>query len=407
MRRKKAMNAQYIWFFIGGAAALVLVCILLGVLRGAAPGAHTLQYFSEEFLTRAADYERARLALFLIQRAIYLTFLIFLASKIFSWRAEPRICLVAAAGYILFFFILLYLLTLPLDFYRGFIIEHRFSLSTQSAVSWFSDYIKSTLVSLIISTATFTGLYALMSYAPRSWWLLAGIAFSIFIYLATYLYPVLIDPLFYSFAPLEDEAFETRILSMAEDAGITVDAVLVADASRRTVKANAYFSGLWRTRRIVIFDNLLNNFEQEEVLAVIAHEMAHWRYNHILKSILMSSIGAFASLFILKNLLMAMGLGAGLKSLLAAFLFFSLLSLATMPLENLISRSFERQADREALRLTENPGAFIQLKKNLGTANLSVVQPHPLIKAALYSHPPIIERIGMAEKYLQEQEGNN
>ncbi len=407
MRRKKTMVAQYIWLFLGAGAVLVMTCILLGLLgllRGATPGAHTLQYFSEEFLTRAADYERVQLTLYLIQRIIFLAFLIFMAFKVLSWRLEPRMPLAVAASYILLFFTILYLLTLPLDFYRGFIIEHRFSLSNHTVLSWFLDYTISAVISLVISTGIFTGLYALMSYAPRSWWLLAGIAFSIFIFLSSYLYPVLIDPLFYNFSPLQDEAFEARVLSLAEDAGITVDAVLVADASRKTVKANAYFTGLGSTKRIVIFDNLLQNFEQEEVLAVIAHEMAHWRFNHIFKSIVMSSVGAFISLYVLKNLLVLMGLGAGLRSLLVAFLFFSLLSQATMPLENLMSRSFERQADREALRLTENPAAFIELKKNLGTSNLSVVQPHPLIKAVLYSHPPIIERISMAEKHLQGQE---
>lgn len=393
------MTPSFIWFILGGAAILALISVMVGLLQGANPGPHTLQYFSEDFLTRAASYERAGLTLYILKNFIFLSFLAVLTIKALSWRGESRLSLLTVAGTIAAFFIFFYLLTLPLDFYRGFVIEHRFALSTQSAGSWFLDYGKSALISLVISTGIFTGLFALMSYAPRSWWLLAGIAFSLFAYLGSYLYPVLIDPLFYDFAPLEDEAFRGEVMTLAEAAGIEVEDVLVADASRRTVKANAYFTGLGKTKRIVIYDNLLNNFSREEVMAVIAHEMGHWRYNHIFKSILLGSAGTFLSLYILKALLSAMGLAAGLKSLLVAYLFFSLLSLATMPLENLLSRSYERQADIAALRLTENPTAFIALKQNLGMANLSVVQPHPLLKAVLYSHPPIIERIKMAEKY--------
>ena len=397
MRRKRLMITQVVWLLLGGTAALVLACVLVGLLRGASPGAVALHYFSEDFLSRAADYERAGLTLYLIKRVVVLLFLIFITFQVLSWR-EPRLSLAAVAAYIALFFALFYLLTLPLDFYRGFVIEHRFSLSTQAAGAWFLDYTKSALISLAISTAGFTGLYALMGLAPRSWWLLAGVFFSIFIYLGTYLFPVLIDPLFYNFSPLQDEALEGRILSMAEEAGIQVEGVLVADASRRTVKANAYFTGIGATKRIVLFDTLLANFTQEEVLTVIAHEMGHWRYNHIFKNLLLSSAAAFLSLYVLKSLLGPMNLAAGLKPLAVAFLFFSLLSLAVMPFENLVSRSFERQADREALRLTGDPGAFIELKKNLAVSNLSVVQPHPLVKFALYSHPPILERIEAAEQ---------
>lgn len=393
------MQASFVWLVLAGAAFLTLIFVLVGLLRGVNAGPLTLQYFNGDFLTRAAAYERAGLSLYLLKRFIFLGLLAFITYRVLSWRSEPRLSLLGVMGTIAVFFLFFYVVTLPLDFYRGFILEHRFALSTQSAAAWFMDYGISSLISLVISTGIFTGLYALMSYTPRSWWFLAGIALSIFVYLSSYLYPVLIDPLFYKFTPLKDEALSQEVMTMAEDAGIDVEGILVADASKRTVKANAYFTGLGRTKRIVLFDNLLNNFSQEEVLTVIAHEMGHWRYNHIFKSILLGSAGAFISLYILRGLLGAMGLAAGLKSLLVAYLFFSLLSLATMPLENLISRSFERQADRAALRLTANPAAFIELKTNLGVANLSVVQPHPLIKAVLYSHPPIIERIGMAEKF--------
>ena len=401
MRWVRRMPVQGIWLILWSGAALVLVSVMVGLLLGASPKALTLQYFSQDFLSLAAGYERSRLVLYLVDRVLVLGFLLFMTLKVLSWRVEPRLSLPAAAGYIALFFILLYLITLPLDFYRGFVLEHRFNLSTQTWGSWLLDSLKAAGISLMISTILFTGFYLLMGLAPRSWWLWAGLLFSAFVLLATYLFPVLIDPLFYKFSPLDNKNLEGRILSMAEEAGISVDQVLVADASRRTVKANAYFTGIGSSKRIVLFDNLLNNFSEEQVLVVVAHEMGHWRHNHILKNILMSSVFTLFLLYFLKNLLASMNLNSGgLKPLLVAFLFFSLLSLAAQPLQNLMSRSFERQADQDALSLTQNPQAFIELKQNLAVANLSVVQPHPLIKAALYSHPPIIERIAVAEKKL-------
>ncbi|PKM83720.1 MAG: endopeptidase [Firmicutes bacterium HGW-Firmicutes-13] len=393
------VNVLLIWVVLGAAALTVLGAVAVGLISGVSPDPYTLRYFSPEFLQKAAEYERVNLTLFLARQAVTLVFL--MTASVWAARyfqVAPKVSLITAAGYIFLFLFIFYILNLPLSFYQGYVVEHRFGFSTQTAGSWFLDYFKSGLISLGVSTGGLTGLYILMVRWPARWWLLAGTGFSLFILLSTYLFPIIIDPLFHNFTPLEDEALSSEIVSMAERAEIKVEQVLVADASRRTHKSNAYFTGIGKSKRIVIYDNLLKGFTAEEVLVVIAHEMAHWRHSHIVKGIVMSIAGAFISLYLFRAFLKMTGLGLNLKLIPLALLFFALVSLVAMPVQNAVSRSFERQADRGAITLTENPEAFVALKQNLAEANLAAVQPHPLIKMVLYSHPPIIERIRSAER---------
>ena len=400
MRGKIPLNAVVIWIFLGAAALMVLGAVQAGLLIGVTPDTETLRYFNPEFLQRAFEYERVSLSIYLARQVLFIALLAG-ASVFFLSKFNPsfRPSLIEAAGYIALFLLTLNLITLPLDFYRGFMVEHQFMLSTQTVGSWFGDYIKSLLISLSINTIGLTGLYFLFMQWPQRWWVLAGAGFSLFLLLGTFLFPIIIDPLFHNFTPLQDEAMSAQIVHMADQAGIEVEEVLVADASRRTHKANAYFTGLGRTKRIVLYDTLVSGFTPEEVMVVVAHEMGHWRYNHIVKNILMSIAGTFLSFYLLKVLLDMMGIAAGLRIIPMALLFFMLLSLLTMPFQNGVSRVFERQADREALALTHDPESFVTLKQRLAEANISTVKPHPLVKLVLYSHPPVIERIQAAQKY--------
>jgi STE24 endopeptidase len=151
-----------------------------------------------------------------------------------------------------------------------------------------------------------------------------------------------------------------------------------------------------RTKRIVIFDNLLTGFSKEEILAVIAHEMGHWKHSHIFKGIVLGAAGMFLGFFLLQRLLDGMGAGAGIRSLTLALLFLSLFSFVSLPVQNAFSRAFEWQADLEAIRLTGDPRAIVSLEQNLARANLADVDPHPFVKFVLYTHPPVMERIELA-----------
>lgn len=391
------MQVLIVWAALGLGALLVWGAVLAGLLAPIAPDTLTLKYFNEAFLNRAAEYQRVSLTFYLIRQA--LTLVILTGTAVLAWRhfaPAARLSVPAAAAYIVLFLLLFQLLNLPLAYYRGFVVEHSFGLSNYSIAAWLIDYAKSALIGVILSSAGLAGLYFLMLRWPGRWWLPAGAALTFFILLGTYFYPLLIDPLFYRFTPLEDRELNSAIISMAAEAGIDVEQVLVADASRRTRKANAYFTGMGKTKRIVLFDTLLQRFERDEVLAVVAHEMGHWRHRHISKGIAVGVAGAFAALGFFSLLLGWMGVSADFRAIPLAFLFLTLLTLAASPFENYLSRTFERQADREALALTGNRQAFISLKQNLAETNLSVARPHPLIKFALYTHPPIMERIEQA-----------
>jgi len=386
-----------VWFVLGTAALLLLAAVLAGTLLKSSSGSEALQYFEQNFLTRAASYQRSAILVSVARQLIFWGALSAVAAIVWKqFPSQARAPLLPTVAYLALIVLLLSLLTFPLDYYRGFILEHRFGLSLQSFSAWLADYAKNFSISFLLTVLALCGLHLLMARLPGRWWPAAGIFVALFLVLSTYLYPLIIDPLFYRFTTLEDEEMHSSIIEMSKEAGIEVDKVLVADASRRTAKVNAYFTGMGRTKRIVIFDNLLTGFSKEEILAVIAHEMGHWKHSHIFKGIILGAAGIFLGFFLLQKLLDGMRAGAGIRSLTLALLYFSLFSFVSLPVQNAFSRAFERQADLEAIRLTGNPRATVSLEQNLAKANLADVDPHPFVKFVLYTHPPVMERIELA-----------
>ena len=391
------MWTSKVWFVLGTAALLLLAAVLAGTLLKSSSGSEALQYFEQNFLTRAAAYQRSAILVSVARQLIFWGALSAVAAVV--WKQFPpqlRAPLLPTVAFLALIVLLLSLLTFPLDYYRGFILEHRFGLSLQSFSAWLADYAKNFSISFLLTVLALSGLHLLMARLPGRWWPAAGIFVTLFLVLSTYLYPVIIDPLFYRFTTLEDEELHSSIIEMSKEAGIEVDKVLVADASRRTAKVNAYFTGMGRTKRIVIFDNLLAGFSKEEILAVIAHEMGHWKHSHIFKGIILGAAGMFLGFFLLQKLLDGMGAGSGIQGLTLALLYFSLFSFVSLPVQNAFSRAFERQADLEAIRLTGDPRAIVSLEQNLAKANLADVDPHPFVKFVLYTHPPVMERIELA-----------
>lgn len=402
------MWTSKVWLALGAAALILLAGVLVGTIYKPSSANEALRYFDQDFLSQAAAYQRSAVLVFIARRLI--TFGSLMAAAVILgkyYSAQPQVSLLSTAAYIAFIILILSLLTFPLDYYRGFILEHRFGLSVQSFGAWMADYAKNFSISFLITMLALLGLYLLMVRLPGRWWAAAGLFFALFLILSTYLYPLIIDPLFYRFEVLEDEQMRSSILEMAEEAGIEVDQVLVADASRRTTKVNAYFTGMGRTKRIVIFDNLLSGFSKEETLAVIAHEMGHWKHSHIFKGIVLGATGMFLGFWLLQKLLGGMGAGADIRALTLALLFFTLFSFVSLPLQNAFSRAFERQADLEAIRLTEDPWTAVSLEQNLARANLAEVDPHLFVKFVLYTHPPVLERIELALREAERIGGGN
>ena len=303
--------------------------------------------------------------------------------------------------------------SLPLSYLQGFVIEHRFDLSNQSRGAWLLEQLKGLAVSLALGAPLAHGAYWVIHRYPRRWWaVLCGLTVPFTILLAN-LAPVLLMPLFNKFTPLKDRALARRIVDLAASQGVQVSDVLQMDMSKQTKKANAFFTGIGNTKRIVLGDTLLDEFTPDEVEVVLAHELGHQVHRDIWKLIGLQvpvSLTTFYATHRLSGpLLQRFGSrwridlekGPGdVAALPALTLLAGSTSLLLMPVLNAISRTWvEHRADRYALDLTRKTDDFVGAMKKLGRMNLANPRPHALIKYLLYSHPPVQERIAFARRY--------
>ncbi|HYP90661.1 MAG TPA: M48 family metallopeptidase, partial [Polyangiaceae bacterium] len=252
------------------------------------------------------------------------------------------------------------------------------------------------------SSALLAGALFLVRTAPNTWWIWVTVLISSVSLLLTFVSPYLIEPLFNKLEPLEVEGLSDRIRAMTEKAGVHVGRVLKLDASRRSSHSNAYFTGLGRVKRVVIFDTLLAQMSHAQVLAVLAHELGHWKKHHILVRMLVMQIvlivGAYVAFVLAQSSALPGLVGLSTASFAARMLILMLAASAlTFPLTPLMSawsRRDEREADRFAVDLHGHPHDLADALAKLGTENLSNLHPHPLYAAFYYSHPPLVERIG-------------
>ncbi len=420
IKMKKTMIGT-VWTYNFSIAAIIAGFVMLAILLAAsllikpATGPEVLSHFSSSFLIKAAEYNRSVMLISIAER--FVSWVAMLAIVALFWKnahANVRIAIYWAVIIFIAFNIILYIVMLPLQYWRGFVLGHRFGLSNQTLAAWFIDVLKDRAISLIINSGIMTLLYVLIIKVPKNWWIAAAAVLILFFILANFIYPIVIDPLFYKFTPLQDEVLQKEIKAMTDKAGIKIDKILVADASRKTNTVNAYFSGIGSTQRIVIYDNLLNNHTRGEVLSVIAHEMGHWRYRHILYSTIIGCAEIILLVLILKLVQSGIQVNApiqsgqiglvfptafgqpmnfGVKLVTILFILYSFISYLSMPLDNLISRQFERQADRASVALTGDPATQAKIFENLAVTNLSNVKPGKVLEYILFSHPPIIDRI--------------
>ena len=367
-------------------------------------------HFTPEDIARGQAYAHGRYWLFAAGLAA-LAALVFTpasaALRNLAVRLAPAHPAVAVAIYIALLVVGSELLTLPLGFYAGFVREHAFGLSTQTAVGWLVDRAKGLAISLALAVPLGSLLTLLWRRYPGRWvapaWMLGAVAVVVLVALA----PVVIDPLFNTIRPLRDAGLRERVVALAARAGITVAQVYEADASRRTTKGNAYFTGLGTTKRIVLYDTLVARSDPDAIELVLAHEMGHWKHAHIWKGIALTLVGMGVVLWCGARVLawaarhQAFYLAgpADVAALPLFLLVLFVLSLAGLPIQNAISRHFERQADWTSLELTRNPAAFIRAEVDLARSNLADLDPPRAVVSLLYTHPPVAERIRMAEAF--------
>jgi len=304
-----------------------------------------------------------------------------------------------------------YLITLPLSFYEGFVLPHRFEMSNQTLGDWVSDQVKSLLLGAVLGGLILEIIYAVLRAFPDTWWLWAAGIMLLFSVILANLAPVLLMPIFYKFTPLGDEYAELaeRLVRLAERSGTHVRGVFKFDMSRRTKAANAALTGLGNTRRIILGDTLLTEFSSDEIETVLAHELGHHVHKDIPIGMAIESVMTLVGLY-----LASLGLNWGaayfgfsgasdIAALPVFMLVIGVYGLVTMPLTNAFSRWRERRADQYALQTTGKNEAFASAMTRLANQNLADADPEPWVEWLLYSHPALSKRIEMARLF----EGQN
>ncbi len=293
------------------------------------------------------------------------------------------------------------LLDIPFSLYRTFSLEERFGFNPTTPGLWAADLGKSLLIGALLLGALAAGAFSLIEASPQRWWLWVWAFLAVAGLFLIFLSPYVIEPLFFKFEPVRDEGLKGRIASLMSKAGLEVGRVQQVDASRRSRHANAYFTGLGRVKRIVLFDTLLEQMTGEEVLAVLAHEIGHWKKGHVIKRLLVFELVSLAVCWIAFSLLSWVGLpalvglaGASLPARLVILGFLgSLAAFFFSPLSSGLSRRDEWQADRYAAHLTGEPRALASTLARLSRENLANLHPHPLYAWFYYSHPPVAQRV--------------
>jgi STE24 endopeptidase len=326
-----------------------------------------------------------------------------------SLRDVLQAAIGAPAAVILLYILVLVLLHEPVSFllayYSGYALEQRYGLSCQSFGAWLRDYAKGTALSTALVLGAGSLVYWTMRSWPDWWWLIAAAALTALLVLLVNLAPVLLLPLFFRFTPLDRPTLRERLERLAARAGTRIVGVYRWDLGEKTRKANAALTGLGRTRRILLADTMLDQYSDDEIEVVMAHEMAHHVYHDIWSGIAVETVlvvlGFFTAHVVLMTLGPALGIRgvadpAGLPLLLLAA---GAVSLVLLPLALALSRSHERRADRFALDLTGRPDAFISAMRRLASQNLAEDRPSRIVEWLFHSHPPLHERLEAASRW--------
>lgn len=359
----------------------------------------------------ARQYNRIHLALSLADMAVDVVYLALMAfvfgPRIDAWLASYqspalensyiRLCclfLVVIGLHIL--------VSLPLTFYSGYIVEHRFGLSNQTFRRWTRNWFLSNTLAIVFGVLLNVGLFWMMWNAGSYWWLLAAAVFFVVSIILGQLAPVVFLPMFYKIEPLENAELLDRMKKLADGTGLTIEGVYRLGMSADTSKANAMLAGLGRTRRVLMGDTLLEKFSPDEIEVIFAHEIGHHVHRHIQKMIATGVVTSCAGFYLIDRVVTAWaGVASAAEvptSALPLVMFtMTVYMMALGPLQNAISRHYERQCDRYALNRTQMPAAYRSAFLKLAKLNKADMDPNPIEVILLHSHPPIAKRLAMAD----------
>jgi STE24 endopeptidase len=385
--------------FVVAEAAVLLLRPRDGVIAPAPVDPRS--YFTPDQIDRARDYRRGQLIIFGAGVAVEAAALVWLVRRPPKRLLGARRPVLVAAGAGAALSIGLTAVRLPLS-----AIAHQRSadvgLSTQSWGAWLGDLGKGVGIGAVFAGAGGAAAIALMRRFPRAWWA-PGSAVAVGFAAATlYLGPVVLDPIFNKFTTLPDGPARSDVLALAREAGVDVGEVYEVDASRRTTASNAYVTGLGRTKRVVLYDNLLKDFTRDEVRLVVAHELGHVHYRDVPRGLLYAAIVAPLSLLAaagLTRLLAPDEPRPGPAALPALALSVAVISLGVTTIANQLSRRIEARADSYSLRLTDAPEPFIGFERGIAVRNVADPDPPDWITFLLATHPPTVDRIGIAKAF--------
>lgn len=287
----------------------------------------------------------------------------------------------------------------PLSYYSGFYLEHKYNLSNQTFGKWIFEGLKGALVSAVIGIPVLLIFYFILNYFGSNWWLPFAVVMFFFSVILSQIFPVFILPIFYKVTPVDNANLKARINNLAGKAGLKVENIFRINMSKNTKKANAAFTGLGKTKRIILGDTLLESFSEDEIETVIAHELGHYKKKHIIKNIIIGTVTSFITLFLIALLYKISLAWFGFENIkqIAALpllaLWSMVIGLVQTPPGNLLSRKFEYEADEYSVRETNKPGIFINTLEKLNEQNLGDKEPHPFVEWYFYSHPSIKKRI--------------
>jgi len=287
----------------------------------------------------------------------------------------------------------------PINYYTEFYLEHKYNLSNQTFWKWIWEGTKETLVGGAIGLPLLLLFFYVINKFGILWWLPFSILMFIVSVVLAQIVPILILPIFYKVIPIEDEELKERIIKLSQLAGLRVENVFKFDMSKNTKKANAAFTGLGKTKRILLGDTLLANYSKDEIETVIAHELGHYKLKHIQKNILIGTISSFLIFFLIANLHQISLSWFNFRtinqiaSLPLLALWGSIIGLIFQPITNWLSRKYEYEADAFAIESTKKKDDFIRTLEKLTDQNLGDKEPHPFVEWFFYSHPSIKKRI--------------
>ena len=357
---------------------------------------------NEEYKSRRYNIEKLKISI--LRNVVYVGWIIYLLSGglVIEINSHLKNFLLDEylhnLGVILIVFIVIHLSMLPLSYFSTFVIEDKYGFNTSTKRLFIRDNLVSLLMTLILITVMSSVFFYLVSFT-EIWWLLLASTMFIFIILSIYIYPTYISPIFNKFDNLDDDTIKSEIRDLSKQTNFSINNLYVMDKSKRTKHPNAYFTGFKNNRRIVFYDTLIDLLSPKEIKAVLAHEIGHYKHNHIIKSLTVSTAVIFVGMFYLSSLinnssyLEFLNLPMNEASqLIALFFTYQVISFFIEPFFSILSRRNEYEADNFASKQVDKEHLVTSLIK-LYKSNLSFLIPNKLYAMFYFSHPTILERI--------------